>query len=95
MKERTYSGWLVVGNEVACTLNENVCPVALLVYHTRVQALVVRPGRRWAAREALDPAEGSVLGGRHASEMVFLGYRLRLRGTYLDHDWSSTRCRSQ
>ena len=58
---KTYARRGVIWYHVARAVDEDVRPVALLVYDASVLAVIVRPGRRRAASETLDAAEGSVL----------------------------------
>ena len=71
----------MVRDEVACALDEDVRPVALLVDDATYEPGVINPRGRRAAREALDATEGGVLS--HVSTWPSLSIPCL---TYLDDD---------
>lgn len=61
VKRNAYSAGIRVWDEVARALDEDVGPVALLVYDAADVAIIIDPGRRGLPSEALDPTKGRVL----------------------------------
>ena len=59
--ELAYPGRIVMRDEVASTLYENICPVTFLMNNTRKFASVIGPDRTWFFREALNSTERSIL----------------------------------
>ena len=57
----THPAWLIFRYEMAGTLDQNICPVSLLMHDASESAGVVEPVGRWPPREALDPAKSCIL----------------------------------
>ena len=60
-RQKTYTPGLLLRDEMARVLNEDVRPIALLVHDPCLRPGVIEPGRGRAAREALDAAKRRVL----------------------------------
>ena len=90
--ELAYPGRIVMRDEVAGTLYENICPVTLLMNDAGPRAVVVEPRCGWTPREALNASEGCVLRSRRKVRMWF-DRRLAHGHTYLDDYFrASMRC---
>ena len=69
--EGTHAGGVVMRDEMAGALYENICPVTLLMNDAGMGAVVIEPGRGWSPREALNASESRVLRSRRRVRIRF------------------------
>ena len=90
--ELAYPGRIVMRDEVASTLYENICPVALLMNDAGFCTVIIEPRCGRTPREALNASESRVLRSRRRVRMRF-DRRLSHSHAYLDDYFrASMRC---